>query len=165
MDAKSWAQLRILTFLDLDSTGIVSVIINSAKLDFSILLNASPDKIQKSGCMIFSDGKVRIAEIDSYPESLNPREATNAPAWAHVHRLIRLLDVKGESGAAAYMRHMPSHQRDSVRSLTYRLYQICDEKKMMQQAKNYNTLAVSWGQVADRSQVPATSTQATLGEF
>ena len=42
------------------------------------------------------------------------------------------------------MRNMPSHQRDSVRSLTYRLYQICDEKKMMKHAKNYNTLAVSW---------------------
>jgi len=128
-------------------------------------INASKDRIEKSGCMIFSDGKVRIAEIDSYPESFIPRDVSNAPAWAHVHRLIRLLDVKGESEAAAYMRHMPSHQRDSVRSLTYRLYQICDEKKMMQQAKNYNTLAISWGQVANRSQMPVTSTQATLGEF
>jgi len=114
--------------------------------------NASPDIIEKSGCMIFSEGKVRIADIESYPENIDKKDAGNAPAWAHVHRLIRLLDVKGESEAAAYMRHMPSHQRDSVRSLTYRLYQICDEKKMMQQAKNYNILAVSWGQVADRSQ-------------
>jgi putative DNA methylase len=115
--------------------------------------------------MIFSEGKVRIAEIESYPGSFNPRDAENAPIWAHVHRLIRLLDLKGESEAAAYMRHIPSHQRDSVRSLTYRLYQICDEKKMMEQAKNYNTLAVSWGQVADRSQKPAASTQLTLDEY
>ena len=128
-------------------------------------MNASKDMIEKSGCMIFSEGKVRIAEIDSYPESSTPMDRGNVPAWAHVHRLIRLLGVKGESGAAAYMRHMPSHQRDSVRSLTYRLYQICDEKKMMEQAKNYNMLAVSWAQVADRSQVPVTSTQVTLGEF
>jgi len=128
-------------------------------------INASPDTIEKSGCMIFSDGKVRIADIESYPGSFNPKDVGNAPAWAHVHRLIRLLDVKGESEAAAYMRHMPSHQRDSVRSLTYRLYQICDEKKMMEQAKNYNTLAVSWGQVADRSQKPAASTQVTLDEY
>ena len=115
-------------------------------------MNASKEKIEKSGCMIFVDGKVRIAEIDSYPESFNPKDVGKAPAWAHVHRLIRLLDIKGEREAAAYMRNMPSHQRDSVRSLTYRLYQICDEKKMMKHAKNYNTLAVSWGQVSDRSQ-------------
>ena len=37
-------------------------------------------------------------------------------------------------------------------TVTYRLYQICDEKKMMEQAKHYNTLATSWGLVADRSQ-------------
>jgi putative DNA methylase len=128
-------------------------------------INASPDKIEKSGCMIFGDGKVRIAEIESYPGSFNAKDAIGAPAWAHVHRLIRLLDVKGESEAVAYMRYMPSHQRDSVRSLTYRLYQICEEKKMMEQAKSYNTLAISWGQVADRSQKPAVSTQATLNEY
>ena len=128
-------------------------------------INADYSVLSNSGSVLFEGGKARIAEIDSYPESFNPRDVGNAPAWAHVHRLIRLLDVKGESEAAAYMRHMPSHQRDSVRSLTYRLYQICDEKKMMEQAKNYNTLAVSWGQVADRSQKPAASTRVTLDEY
>jgi len=128
-------------------------------------INADYSVLSNSGSVLFEGGKARIAEIDSYPESFNPKDVGNAPAWAHVHRLIRLLDVKGESEAVAYMRHMPSHQRDSVRSLTYRLYQICDEKKMMEQAKNYNTLAVSWGQVADRSQKPAASTQVTLDEY
>ncbi len=128
-------------------------------------INASPDIIEKSGCMIFSEGKVRIADIESYPENIDKKDAGNAPAWAHVHRLIRLLNVKGESEAVDYMRYMPSHQRDSVRSLTYRLYQICDEKKMMSHAKAYNMLAISWGQVADRSQKPAVSTQVTLDEY
>jgi len=128
-------------------------------------INASPDIIEKSGCMTFAEGKVKIAAIDSYPESFNPKDARSAPAWAHVHRLIRLLDLKGEREAAAYMRYMPSHQRDSVRSLAYRLFQICDEKKMMEQAKNYNTLAVSWRQVGDRSQKPAAVSQLSLDDF
>ena len=92
-------------------------------------INASPDIIEKSGCMIFSDGKVRIAGVETYSGSFNLKDGNDSPAWAHVHRLIRLLDVKGESEAAAYMRLMPGHQRDSVRSLAYRLYQICDEKR------------------------------------
>ena len=36
---------------------------------------------------------------------------------------------------------------------------------MREQAKHYNTLAISWGQVADRSQKPATSNQVKLDEF
>jgi putative DNA methylase len=115
--------------------------------------------------MVFSEGKVRIAEIESYPTFFTPKDMKNVPVWAHVHRLIRLLNVKGEIEAAAYMKNMSSHQRDSVRSLTYRLYQVCDEKKMMEQAKNYNTLAISWGQVVDRSQKPAVPNQATLFEY
>jgi putative DNA methylase len=128
-------------------------------------LNASSEIIEKFGCMVFSEGKVRIAEIESYPTFFTPKDMKNVPVWAHVHRLIRLLNVKGEIEAAAYMKNMSSHQRDSVRSLTYRLYQICDEKKMMEQANNYNTLAISWGQVADRSQKPAVPTQVTLFEY
>jgi len=127
--------------------------------------NTSSKTLEESSCIVIEGGKVRIVEVESYPEIFNQKDVDNAPAWAHVHRLIHLLDVKGESEAAAYMRLMPSHQRDSVRSLTYILYQICDEKKMMGQAKSYNTLAVSWGQVADRSQKPAASTQVTLDNF
>ncbi|MAO52902.1 MAG: hypothetical protein CL984_00010 [Euryarchaeota archaeon] len=127
--------------------------------------NTSSKTLEESNCMVIEGGKARIVEVESYPELFNKNDAGKAPAWAHVHRLIRLLNVRGENEAADYMRHIPSHQRDSVRSLTYRLYQICDDKMMMEQAKDYNALAISWGQIADRSQKPAVSTQVSLDEF
>tara|TARA_B110000881_G_scaffold215357_1_gene229269 strand:- start:1281 stop:4169 length:2889 start_codon:yes stop_codon:yes gene_type:complete len=126
---------------------------------------SSSEIIEKSGCIVISNGKVRIAEIDSYAGSFSSKDMFEVPAWAHVHKLIRILNVSGEGEAAAYMRLIPSDQRDSVRSLTYRLYQICEEKKMIEQAKHYNSLAISWGQVSDRLLKPVVLTQVTLDEY
>jgi putative DNA methylase len=136
--------------------------------DLEILLramNASQESIQKFGCMVLEGGKARLAEVSDYPEISSPKDVASAPAWAHVHRLIRLLESKGESEAATYMRNMPVDKRDSVRALTYRLYQICDEKNMMDLAKHYNMLAISWGQVADRSQNIQSIQMTTSGDI
>jgi putative DNA methylase len=136
--------------------------------DLEILLramNASQESIQKFGCMVLEGGKARLAEVSDYPEISSPKDVASAPAWAHVHRLIRLLESKGESEAATYMRSMPVDKRDSVRALTYRLYQICDEKNMMDLAKHYNMLAISWGQVADRSQNIQSIQMTTSGDI
>ena len=123
--------------------------------DLDILLrsaNVSTDKIEKSGCMFIEQGKARISEVESYNADFGLDEAQSAPIWAQVHRLIRLLNEKSEREASKYMRNIPSYQRDAIRSLTYRLYEISEEKGLTDKARDYNSLAITWGRISDRSQ-------------
>ena len=63
--------------------------------------------------------------------------------WETTQHLIRRLETKGESEAAALMNKLGG-VAETARELAYRLYSICERKKWADEALAYNGLVIVW---------------------
>ena len=73
------------------------------------------------------------------------------------HHLIRLYHVeqKGEQATAELLRNLGS-AGETARDLAYRLFAICEKKKLSQEAQGYNALVLAWPEIARLAQARQT---------
>jgi putative DNA methylase len=65
------------------------------------------------------------------------------------HHLVRLYvhDKAGEVATADLLR-MLGNNGDVARDLAYRLFNVCEKKKLSQEAQAYNALVLGWSEIA-----------------
>ena len=112
--------------------------------------NTSTTGLVEAGVITSKAGKVKLIPIESLPENWNPKSDTRLTVWEATHHLIRVLETKGEEGAATLLKDMGAFG-EVARDLAYRLYSICERKKWAKDALRYNGLVVAWSDVTKRS--------------
>lgn len=110
--------------------------------------NTSVAGMVEAGVVVARSGKVRLVTRDELPIDWNPAKDTRITAWEATQHLVRALDKQGESGAAAVLAGLPGAIADVARDLAYRLYTTCERKKWATEALAYNSLVISWPEIA-----------------
>jgi len=127
--------------------------------------NISVDGVRDAGILESGAGKVRLYRPSELDAAWDPASDARLTIWEIVHQMIRLLAAEGEGSAAKVLSKVDALAEDA-RSLCYRLYTICEQKKWADEARDYNTLIVAWPELtrlaADQSK-PIKETQGDLG--
>jgi putative DNA methylase len=90
-------------------------------------------------------GKVRLVPREGLPDDWEPAENGRLTVWKATQYLIKALQQNGESGAAELLKKLGGGMGD--KDLAYRLYNICERKKMSKEALPYNMLITSWPEI------------------
>ena len=127
--------------------------------------NISVDGVRDAGILESGAGKVRLYRPSELDAAWDPASDSRLTIWEIVHQMIRLLAAEGEGSAAKVLSKVGALAEDA-RSLCYRLYTICEQKRWADEARDYNTLIVAWPELtrlaADQSK-PVKETQGDLG--
>ena len=109
--------------------------------------NTSVAGMVAAGIVASQGGKVRLFEPEELPDDWDPTADTRLTAWEAVHHLIRVLDARGETGAAELAAALGG-TAETARELCYRLYTLCERKKRATEALSYNSLVQSWPEIS-----------------
>jgi putative DNA methylase len=104
-------------------------------------------------------GKVQLVGRDELNGTWNPATDKRLSVWETTQHLIRTLEIKGESEAAALINKLGG-LAETARELAYRLYSLCERKKWAEEALAYNGLVIAWPELtklaaAERHRGPA----------
>jgi putative DNA methylase len=92
-------------------------------------------------------GKVQLLKRDELPDDWNPATDKRLTVWEVTQNLIRTVETKGESAAAALLQQLGG-MGEIARDLAYRLYVICERKKWADEALAYNGLVIAWSELS-----------------
>lgn len=109
--------------------------------------NTSVQGLVDSGILYAKGGKVRLLRREELPEDWNAASDDRLPDWEATQYLIRTLDQRGETGAAELLAEL-GDRGEVARDLAYRLYSICDRLGWSQEAIAYNSLVISYPEIA-----------------
>lgn len=124
--------------------------------------NTAINGLQEAGIASARAGKVRLVRIEELPADWDPVTDKRLTVWEMVHHLIKRLNTSESSAAALVV--LLGGQAEVARELAYRLYNVCERRKRAQEAQVYNSLVISWPEIARlaREQQTATTTQGKL---
>ena len=108
--------------------------------------NTSVAGMVDAGILESQGGKVRLLRPKELPDDWDPAADARLTAWEAVHQLIRVLETRGETGAAELVVPLGS-TAETARELCYRLYTLCERKKRAAEALSYNSLVQSWTEI------------------
>lgn len=117
----------------------------------------SVDRMAESGIVAATGGKVRLLRR---AEVRVAQANDDTPVWLALIAIAERLHSGGEAAAAELVRELGTI-RGAVRSLAYRLYAAADRKKLSEDARAFNAVAIAWPeleQLAAGAQ-PSTQTQ------
>ncbi len=123
--------------------------------------NTSVTGLERAGIVASRAGKIRLLGIDDLDDDWDPETDDRFTIWEATHHLIRKLSGDGGEPAAAALFALLGGNAAAARDLAYRLFRICEEKKLTQLARAYNALVTAWpdlailaaaGPVAERQQ-------------
>lgn len=97
----------------------------------------------EAGVAESSGGNLRLLRWAELPSDWTPETDTRLPIWEALHHLIRALNQDGESAAGSLLARIPG-KAESIRSLAYRLYTLCERKGWAEEARAYNELVTAW---------------------
>ena len=109
--------------------------------------NTSVAGLVEAGILQSGGGRVRLLRPEELPEDWDPRKDRRLTVWEMVHHLIRVLEDRGETGAARLLRRIGG-KTEEARALAHRLYAVCDRQKRPAEARAYNALVGSWTEIA-----------------
>jgi putative DNA methylase len=110
----------------------------------------SVDSLQHAGVADSGQGKFRLLRWGELSGDWSPSQDQRTPVWEGLHRLIRALNQEGEAAAGQLLAGMPT-LIESVRSLAYRLYTLCERKGWAEDARAYNELINAWQGIEQNS--------------
>ena len=112
-----------------------------------------------TGILSSKGGKVRLLRPKELSADWKPDSGNLPTEWEVVHHLVRIYHVeqKGEMETAELMRKLGS-KGEIARDLSYRLFNICEKKKLSQEAQGYNALVLAWPELARLAQEIKAST-------
>ena len=102
--------------------------------------NASLDSLIKAGVLVSGSGQVRLISW----EQLQPPETPVQTVWEATHHLIKCLQHHGELATKEFLTQLDARTATEAKSLSYRLYTICDLKSWFELAHHYNDLVIRW---------------------
>ncbi len=108
--------------------------------------NTTVDNIRNAGVIQSAGGKVRLLNWTQYPEDYAPEKDKNRPVWEACHHVIRTLNHKSETDAGELLSYMLS-DASGIRQLAYSLYTLNERANRAEEARPYNELIASWGQI------------------
>lgn len=106
----------------------------------------SVEYVASTGVAISQSGKVRLYHWREYPEHYEPEHDDRRPVWEACHHLIKAFNGGGEQAAGAMLARMPEATED-IRQLAYHLYVYNERKGNAEDARYYNQLMTSWGEI------------------
>jgi putative DNA methylase len=106
--------------------------------------NTSVDGLKNAGVVKSRGGKVQLIARSDLDDGWDPATDRRLTVWETTQHLIRTLETKGESEAAALMNRLGGDNSEKSRDLAYRLYSICERKKWADEALAYNGLVIAW---------------------
>ena len=109
--------------------------------------NTSVAGMVEAGILASQGGKVRLLRPKDLSDDWDPAADARLTAWEAVHHLIRVLETRGETGAADLAATLGG-MAEIARELCYRLYTLCERKKRAGEALSYNSLVQSWSEIA-----------------
>ena len=122
------------------------------------------DGIIKSG-----GGKAKLLSRDELSGDYDPRKDDRVTVWEATQYLTRALDKHGTLVAGQVLRAFreahPDLEIERARDLAYRLFALCDTKKWAGEARPYNALVLSWGDIEIASQEKGLDTVIEGGLF
>lgn len=127
--------------------------------------NISVDGVRDAGLVESGHGKVRLYRPPELNPDWDPANDSRLTIWEIVHHLIRLLNEEGEAAAAKILSKIGGLAEDA-RSLCYRLYTICEQKKWADEGRDYNGLIVAWPELtrlASENVAPQPAAQTEFG--
>jgi len=105
---------------------------------------ASEQKLKDSSILEAKQGKVRLKRRDEL--SFDWFLKSESIIWAIVQHLCHALDeAGGHDKCAELMAKLPGDTIEKVKTLSYRIYQICERRGWSEEALAYNNLVASWG--------------------
>ena len=113
--------------------------------------NTSVDGLAYAGVLESGAGIVRLYHWTELDPGWDPTADKRLTVWEAVHHLIERLNTHGEEGAAMLLAKMPAELAADARQLAYRLYSICERKGWAENARDYNTLVISWSESQERA--------------
>ena len=129
--------------------------------------NTSVAGMVEAGILKSRAGQVRLLRPQELSSEWDPEIDARRTVWETVHHLVRVLELGGESAAAALVRKL-GDRGEAARELCYRLYTLCERKKRPAEALAYNGLVQSWPEIsrlaASRSEEPGTLFEDAAGE-
>ena len=108
--------------------------------------NTSVPGMVDAGIIESQGGKVRLLRPKDLSDDWDPAADARLTAWEAVHHLIRVLETRGETGAAELAATLGG-MAEIARELCYRLYTLCERKKRAAEALSYNSLVQSWSEI------------------
>ena len=108
--------------------------------------NTSVAGMVDAGIIESQGGKVRLLRPQDLSDDWDPAADARLTAWEAVHHLVRILETRGEIGAAEIVVPLGS-TAETARELCYRLYTLCERKKRATEALSYNSLVQSWSEI------------------
>ena len=108
--------------------------------------NTSVAGMVDAGIIESQGGRVRLLRPKDLSDDWDPAADARLTAWEAVHQLIRVLETRGETGAAELVVPLGS-TAETARELCYRLYTLCERKKRAAEALSYNSLVQSWMEI------------------
>ncbi len=108
------------------------------------------EALARAGVLRSGAGTVQLLRPAEFADGWQPQPRTQSgaatPVWEGLHHLIHALNARGEQAAGALLARMPSVS-GPVRTLSYRLYTLCERKGLADDARTYNELIGSWAAI------------------
>ena len=109
--------------------------------------NTSVEGLVEAGILRSRSGRVRLLRPEELPEEWNPITDRRLTVWEMVHHLVRVLEAEGEAAAGQLLRRIGG-RAETARALAHLLYALCDRQKRAGEARLYNSLVISWPELA-----------------
>jgi len=109
--------------------------------------------MEQAGILSSRGGTVRLLGPNELSAKWDPATDSRPTVWEMTHHLVRLYhaEQKGEKATAELLRKLGS-AGEVARDLAYRLFAICEKKKLSQEAQGYNALVLAWPEIARLAQ-------------
>lgn len=107
----------------------------------------------QAGILSSRGGTVRLLRPNELSTNWDPATDSRPTVWEMTHHLVRIYHVeqKGEMATAELLRKLGS-AGEVARDLAYRLFSICEKKRLSQEAQGYNALVLAWPEIARLAQ-------------
>ena len=109
--------------------------------------NTAISGLVEAGIVRSKSGRVQLVRRAELPENWDPTTDGRLTVWETTQHLIRTLENKGETEAAALLNKLGGIG-EIARELAYRLYSICERKKWADEALAYNGLVIAWPELS-----------------
>jgi putative DNA methylase len=103
----------------------------------------SVDGLRVGGVVESGAGTLRLLRSIELTKSWNPESDSRLSVWELLHQMIRSFNSNGESGAGEIL-SKTARFAESVRTLAYRIYTLCERKGWAQDAGQYNSFVLAW---------------------
>jgi len=103
----------------------------------------SVSALSEAGVIESGKGILRLLKWEEMPGDWSPEKDTRTPVWEALHQVIRALKIESATAAGALLARMPN-RAESMRSLAYRLFTVCERKSWTDEARAYNEFVAAW---------------------